>query len=95
LVHSSGIIEINLAQWILFKGLLGGNLAVLNIYVPNEARARLRLWEELVSNLPPNCQWILCGDFNMVTDPRDNSNPKGHTVGDVESMAFMRFTSCV
>ena len=95
LVHSSSIIGINLAQWIFFKELPRGDLAILNIYAPNEVGARVQLWEELVSNLPSNCRWILCGDFNMVTDPRDNSNLKGHTTGDVESMAFLRLTSCV
>jgi hypothetical protein len=30
----------------------------------------------------------MCGDMNMVTSARDNSNPVGHTVGEQECVAF-------
>jgi exonuclease III len=78
---------------VIFLGFPGGDLAVVNIYVPNHTRDRTVIWEELTQLLPTNCQWILCGDLNMVLTPKDSSNPMGNTIGIPECIAFETLTS--
>jgi hypothetical protein len=42
----------NMAQWIKFKGFLGGNLGIINIYIPNSTLHHCRLWEQILLELP-------------------------------------------
>ena len=45
---------------------------ILNIYAPNHASARARLWEEIYLTTPGDeNKWIVGGDFNMLEDPQD------------------------
>jgi exonuclease III len=48
LIYSQGTIGVNLAQWIRFSRLPGGDVAVLNVYAPNNPVERIQLWQELV-----------------------------------------------
>jgi exonuclease III len=90
LVHSNGNIGCNLGQWIRLSGLPGGDLAILNIYAPHTPSDRMNLWCELISTLPSDCRWIVCGDWNMVLLPCDNSNPSGNIACDAERLVFTR-----
>jgi hypothetical protein len=93
LIHSYGTCGSNQAQWVLFQGFPGGDLAVLNIYAPNQPAACIQLWNDLVSCLPQSSRWIVCGDFNMVLNAQDNSNPQGHVACEAEYLAFLTLTS--
>jgi endonuclease/exonuclease/phosphatase family metal-dependent hydrolase len=93
LIHSSGTIGVNQAQWITLSGFSRGSIGTVNVYAPNLAYERLVLWETLAESLPQACQWILCGDFNMVLSSDDNSNPDGHTISDQERLAFLHLIS--
>ena len=45
---------------------------ILNVYAPNHASARARLWEEIYLAIPEDeIKWIVGGDFNMLEDPQD------------------------
>jgi hypothetical protein len=44
----SGTLMENKVQWIILKGLLGGDLGVANIYALNNARKWCFLWAEMV-----------------------------------------------
>jgi hypothetical protein len=65
------MIGVNHAQWIAFRGLPGGDLAVANIYAPNNSQDQTILWLELAQSLPTGPRWILVGDWNMVLDSRN------------------------
>jgi exonuclease III len=90
LIHSNGTIGSNLGQWIRLLGLPGGDLAILNIYASNSPAERTTLWRELISSLPGDCRWLVCGDWNMILQPCGNSNPNGHTLCDAERLVFTR-----
>jgi hypothetical protein len=92
-VHSSGVIGVNRAQWIRLSGMPGGDIAILNVYVPNLPSECMSLWDELILSLLQNCRWIIGGDWNMVTEVEDNSNPTGHVASEAEKMEFARLTS--
>lgn len=59
LVTTQGTILGNRAFWIHLRGLPGGDLGILNIYAPNDSRARTALWQELSLRLPTDCRWMV------------------------------------
>jgi hypothetical protein len=71
----------------------GGDIAILNVYAPNLPSERMTLWDELVLSFPQNCRWVIGGDWNMVTEVEDNSNPTGHVANKAEKMEFARLMS--
>jgi exonuclease III len=44
LIHSRGSVGVNLAQWVRFTGLPEGDVAILNVYAPNNPSERIDLW---------------------------------------------------
>ncbi len=48
MVMESGTLMENKVQWIILKGLLGGDLGVANIYALNNVRRWCFLWAEMV-----------------------------------------------
>lgn len=88
-IHSHGNIGLNLGQWVRFKNLPGGDLAIANIYAPHSnSNARVHLWQDLVRLLDPDCRWILCGDWNMVESYLDKSSTCGRVLSRVEKFEF-------
>jgi exonuclease III len=88
LVHSHGTVDGNQAQWVLFKGIPGGDVAIANIYAPNSFHERIMLWRDLISCLPQGCRWIMGGDWNMVEQARDKSSRGGRIISEVEKFEF-------
>ena len=72
-VSSHGTILCNRAFWIRLKGLPGGDLGILNLYAPNDSRDRITLWQELSTQLPSDCRWLVSGNFNMTESAQDKS----------------------
>jgi exonuclease III len=62
LVHASGVIGANMAQWITFRGYSGGDIGVVNVYAPHTPQERIYLWVELIQTLPSGPRWIFTGD---------------------------------
>ena len=60
LVDETGSILDNRAQYVILRGLTGGDTGFLNIYTLNESTMQIRLWKELLHHLPLNCCWIMC-----------------------------------
>mgnify|MGYP000252850560 CR=1 FL=1 len=57
----------------------------LNVYAPNHASARARLWEEIYLSLPEDVEnWIVGGDFNMLEDPQDRRGGSMITIQGLE-----------
>jgi exonuclease III len=81
LIHSRGTIGVNLEQWVRFLGLPNGDVAILNVYIPNIPHERIDLWQALCIILPTNCQWIASRDWNIVEDIRDKSTLGGRIIG--------------
>jgi hypothetical protein len=95
LIRSSGHSQCKRAQWVHFRGTLGGEVIVLNIYASTEARDRIELWGELLASLPRDCRWFLCGDWNTVERREDKSTSCGKIMLDAESMAFQQLTAAL
>ncbi len=58
---------------------------LLNVYAPNHASARARLWEEIYLALPEDVEnWIVGGDFNMLEDPQDRRGGSMTTIQGLE-----------
>lgn len=75
-------------QWIRMGGLAGGDVSILNVYASTSVRERSFLWEELREELPKDCCWIICGDWNFVEHIRDKSNLNGRVITTGESRVF-------
>ena len=91
LIHSQGSIGENQAQWVRFSENQGRDLAVLNVYAPNTLQERIHLWQELRRGLPNDCQWVACGDWNIVEDAEDKSIRSGRILIGVELLEFNSF----
>lgn len=90
-IHSHGNIGGNLVQWVHFKNLPGGDVAIANIYAPHSSPiVRAQLWQDLVRALHPDFRWILCGDWNMVESHKDKSSSCGHILSGMEKFEFDR-----
>ena len=88
LVQNQGSIGRNLAQWIRFSGFQEGNVAVLNVYAPHTPHKRIQLWQDLRRDLPSDCKWITCRDWNVVEDNMDKSTRCGRILNDMELIEF-------
>ena len=93
LVTDQGNILGNKAFWICLQGLPGGDLGILNIYAPNESRARIVLWQELTLRLPTDYKWLVSGDFNMVENAQDKSALCSKTMPQGEKIVSEAFKS--
>jgi len=78
----------NRATWIILKGLPSSDVGIINIYVPNDFPSRCQLWDTLIRELPTSCRWILAGDFNMVEQRHDRTNPYGRMILAAERTLF-------
>jgi exonuclease III len=88
LIHSQEIVGGNQAQWIRFLGNQEGDIAVLNVYASNTSQERIRLWQVLRRELPGDCKWIACGDWNVFEDSRDKSTRCGRILASMELLEF-------
>jgi exonuclease III len=88
LVHSQGTVGFNLAQWIRFLNIPGGDVAILNVYAPHTPTERIQLWQELTRLLPQGCRWVTSGDWNMVETARDKSSTCGRLLSGKERIEF-------
>jgi hypothetical protein len=59
-VVESGTLMENKVQWIILKGLLGGDLGAANIYAPNNVREWCFRWAEMIQKLLNGYKWIFC-----------------------------------
>ncbi len=57
-VGENGTLMKNRVQWVILKGLQGGDFGVANIYAPNTPKKRCFLWAEMIQKLPRGCRWI-------------------------------------
>ena len=55
-------------------------LKILNVYAPNTAKERSKLWKELY-DIDMDGDWCLIGDFNMVERRIDRNSPSSTLVG--------------
>lgn len=55
----------------------------------------MELWGELLVDLPKDCKWIMCGDWNFVERPEDKSSFCGKLVSPMERQAFTSLTSAL
>jgi exonuclease III len=76
------------AQWTRLSGVPGGDIAILNVYAPNQAQARCELWAELIDTLPKDCRWVFIGDWNFVEKSRDKSRNNNQTMSHEEKRLF-------
>jgi hypothetical protein len=74
LIHSSGAIHQNQAQWVIFKCYPRGDLGIVNVYAPYLVHDQINLWQSLEAALSSSIRWILTNDWNMVLSSQDNSN---------------------
>ena len=66
---------------------------LLNVYAPNHASARARLWEEIYMAVPGDVgNWIVGGDFNMLEDPHDR---RGGSIVTIEGLALANWERLV
>ncbi|KAG0573683.1 hypothetical protein KC19_VG200300 [Ceratodon purpureus] len=72
------------ALWIVLGNIAGYSWGFLNVYSPNDAQERTRFWESILDNLPPNCHWMVGGDFNMVESSVDKSTACGRLIQEPE-----------
>ncbi len=49
----------NKVKWIKLKGLLQGDLSVMNVHMPNSSKEHNFLWVELIQKFPKDYRWIL------------------------------------
>jgi len=95
MVAQSGSSRCGRAQWIRLQGTPAGDLSILNIYASTVVRERMELWAELLSTLPKDCKWILCGDWNFVENSKDKSSLCGKLVSPIESQVFNSLISAL
>jgi len=89
MVTNHGTILDNRAQWFILSGFPGGEVGIINVYAPNDSQTRCQLWESMIRELPTNCRWILAGDFNMVENRNDKTNPCGRMIPTLERALFL------
>lgn len=88
LVSNSGMLSENRAHCFILTRMPGGDLGVVNIYAPNKPASRIRLWQEMIDNLPTTCRWIFTGDFNNVENWQDKTNVCGRLMSNGERLVF-------
>ena len=91
LIHKSEHSRADNAQWVRLKGVLGGDVAVLNVYAPHSLAERSALWMELLARLPQGCRWLMAGDWNFVERSVDKSNSRLSSVTKEEKRIFQEF----
>lgn len=68
------MIGTGLVAWVQIQD-VRGDFGVIGIYAPSRsARKHATLWYQMKLEIPSG-NWILIGDFNMVLDPLDSSDP--------------------
>jgi predicted metal-dependent enzyme (double-stranded beta helix superfamily) len=77
LVAATGHSRCGRALWVRLSNVPGDDVAILNVYAANSIRERCRLWAELIDTLPLDYKWILAGDWNFVSNPRDKTSECG------------------
>ena len=83
IVHAE-IITQGMAQFLILEH-EESRWGLLNVYAPNHASARARLWEEIYLSLPEDVEnWIVGGDFNMLEDPQDRRGGSMITIQGLE-----------
>ncbi|KAL3681634.1 hypothetical protein R1sor_024590 [Riccia sorocarpa] len=61
----------NRAVWAHIEGEGLNNVGVLAIYAPNQVAERTELWERIRVTVDCTRAWIVLGDFNMITEEKD------------------------
>ena len=59
----------------------------MRVYTQYPNRER-HLWHIMVESLPKDCEWIICGDFNMTEMTQDKSHDCGRTISDLERLTW-------
>nr|PNR32293.1 hypothetical protein PHYPA_026419 [Physcomitrium patens] len=72
LIVSHRIVGANMAQWVIFRGYQGGDVAVLNVYTPHTSQEQILPWQELLRL--QGCYWVVCSDRIMVEAARIKSS---------------------
>jgi hypothetical protein len=58
-IAEKGKLMNNKVKWIKLKGLLQGDLSVMNVHMPNSSKEHNFLWVELIQKFPKDYRWIL------------------------------------
>lgn len=88
-ILSHGVVGVNLGQWVRFKNIPGGDVAIANIYEPHSnSQIRIQLWQEIIRSLNPDCRWIICGDWNMVEKHKDKFSTCSRILTGLEKFEF-------
>lgn len=87
-VSAHGAILHNRAFWLIFQGLAGGDVGIVNIYAPTDSPYRCIFWEAIPQELPQSCRWVLVGDFNMVENRGDTTRQSGALIPFRERVLF-------
>ncbi|KAL3676620.1 hypothetical protein R1sor_026568 [Riccia sorocarpa] len=71
LVTGHGTLPLNAGLWLHIDLLDGTKLGFLAVYAPHSAAERTQVWANFESSLDGSRNWIMAGDFNMISDSRD------------------------
>jgi hypothetical protein len=65
-------------------------MGLINIYAPNATSKRSQFWEQMLLDLPKYCDWIFCGDFNIVEKMEDKTLACGHILLNKEKFVWQK-----
>ena len=88
MVKAYGALYDNRVVWIKLEGIEGGNIGLACVYAPNIPTEWRHLWHIMVETLPKDCEWLICGDFNMTERAQDKSNDCRCAISDLERLTW-------
>ena len=74
------MVEFSICLFLSLEKLIG----FLNVYAPNSATGRIRLWNKLLQDLLVAQHWCMCGDWNMIESPTDRLGGSSAIVSGLE-----------
>ncbi|KAL3702291.1 hypothetical protein R1sor_020313 [Riccia sorocarpa] len=92
LIVSNGLLPFNGGLWIHMDTPDGSKLGVAAIYAPHTSAERTHLWAALEATLDISRKWIFLGDFNMTTNPSDQTGGNRNIISGEE---LSRWTALV
>ncbi|KAL3699302.1 hypothetical protein R1sor_017324 [Riccia sorocarpa] len=92
LMTQEGSIE-NRVVWVHLDGLKCGPIGIMAVYAPNTTAERTQLWKEITRKVDNTRAWVVLGDFNMITEPRDQAGGIYTAIPETEREAWEEMTT--
>ncbi|KAL3692352.1 hypothetical protein R1sor_006003 [Riccia sorocarpa] len=91
-ITNHGILPMDRGIWIHLDTPLGDKLGAAAIYAPHTAIERAQLWSHMENTLDAARNWLITGDFNMITNASDQVGGTPKTITGEELTHWTSFT---